>query len=58
MESTVQHKGIIGFVQYLQDDVPALVMEFAENGTLHHYLFKQQEPIGKPHHLVLFFDEC
>ena len=41
-----QHEYIIKCFQFLDEEIPAIVMEYAGGGDLHHFLLKRTEPIG------------
>jgi len=41
----VKHARLIELIDYFEDK-KIIIMEFAENGTLHDYLMKQNSPIG------------
>ena len=41
----MKHQGLIELIDYFEDK-KIIIMEFAENGTLHDYLMKQNSPIG------------
>ena len=41
----MKNQGLIELIDYFEDK-KIIIMEFAENGTLHDYLMKQNSPIG------------
>ena len=45
LRRAVKHQGLIELINYFED-IKIIIMEFAENGTLHDYLMKQNSPIG------------
>ena len=52
----MKHQALIELIDYFEDK-KIIIMEFAENGTLHDYLMKQNSPIGmlKDPKLIYFY---